>query len=471
MQSIRRFGRVKLDGANPMALIDDDGEPLAPWTPEEERIAHIVGNSIKAYMEAASVFLDGRLQHLRDLVPEHVANPGSYLIAVCEDGIVVRYEKKSSEESKRVIAVIRKPISAVAALLSQKLVHIASTEAPYPLEESFGVELKLVAHSPSQGSTQDISASRIWLQVAQPTSWPPLPTGAKPYCLLSTRNEFTIEIHGALAGNETGEQPFVARSKLRLGAGWDCIEVFPGLDLAPWMPESAALWAENDLLGAALVAQTQEAHLNSLDPRASTRRLYAALLAQFKALLDSNPEREQTLQTFLQSNPVLLCPAQVRMWPKLPLGAHITDFVFREANHEYLLVELERSTLNLFRQDGHATADLTHAQGQIVDWKRYLEDNLQTVQREQGLAGITPNPNGLLVIGRSASLSPQDRRKLQTMMNESPKLRILTYDDVYSSAQAVFENLLGPMWDAGGSTQIYYPSPSTFKTGSTSEPT
>jgi hypothetical protein len=63
------------------------------------------------------------------------------------------------------------------------------------------------------------------------------------------------------------------------------------------------------------------------------------------------------------------------MWPKLQLGATVTDFVFRDANHEYLLVELERSTLKLFRRDGHATSELTHAQGQIVDWKRYLEDN------------------------------------------------------------------------------------------------
>jgi hypothetical protein len=146
------------------------------------------------------------------------------------------------------------------------------------------------------------------------------------------------------------------------------------------------------------------------------------------------------------------------MWPKLQLGATVTDFVFCDATQDYLLVELERSTLPLFRQDGHPTADLTHAQGQILDWKRYLEDNLQTVQRELGLAGITPNPNGLLVIGRSHTLHPRDRRKLQTMANESPKLRVMTYDDLYENAKAVFENLLGPLWDPGGATQIYYPS-------------
>ena len=145
------------------------------------------------------------------------------------------------------------------------------------------------------------------------------------------------------------------------------------------------------------------------------------------------------------------------MWAKLQLGATVTDFVFCDAGQEYILVELEPSTLRLFRNDGHPTARLTHAHGQIHDWKRYLEDNLPTVQRELGLAGITPSPNGLIVMGRSQSLLPENRRKLQTMTSESPRLRIMTYDDVYENAKAVFENLLGPIWDAGGNTQIYYP--------------
>lgn len=289
----------------------------------------------------------------------------------------------------------------------------------------------------------------------------PNPPGAKPFCLLSVRNQLQLELHGFLLGNKEKaeqEQPFTAHSTIRLVAGWECIEVFPGLDLNAWNVDSAPLWAERDVLGAVLIAQTATARLSNLDPRASTRRLYASLLGEFKALLDSNPEREQALQTFLQEHPVLLCPTHVQMWPKLAFGATVTDFVFRDATHEYLLVELERSTLQLFRQDGHPSADLTHAQGQIVDWKRYLEDNLHTAQRELGLVGISTNPGGLLVIGRSHSLLPKDRRKLQTMMNESPKLRIVTYDDVYENAKAVFENLLGPIWDTGGATQIYYPS-------------
>lgn len=460
MPSERKKGQLRLEGANPMALVELNDEPTKGWTPEQEAAASAVSQATKSYMKSAEALAGGKYEHLKDKIPEYMVNPGNLLMAICTDGVVIRYEKKTLDERKLVVTVIPQGISQVAALLSQNLVHIESPEAPHPLNENFGVELKLSVHSPSQGTSHDIVAARIWFQTKNTSPQQVEPPGAKPYCLLSVRNQLDIEIHGELGAEgdaNAPNQPFIARSTMRLIAGWECIEVFPGLNLDAWNAGFAPLWAERDVLGAALIAQTKDAQLSSLDPRASARRQYAALLAEFMALLDSNPEREQVLQAFLQQNPVLLCPTHVRMWPKLPLGATVTDFVFRDANQEYLLVELERSTLQLFRQDGHATADLTHAHGQIVDWKRYLEDNLQTVQRELGLAGITPNPNGLLVIGRSQSLLPRDRRKLQTMTNESPKLRIMTYDDVYENAKAVFENLLGPMWDSGGATQIYYP--------------
>ena len=83
-------------------------------------------------------------------------------------------------------------------------------------------------------------------------------------------------------------------------------------------------------------------------------------------------------------------------------------------------------------------------------------NNLNTVQQELGLKDISTNPSSLIVIGRSQSLSSTDRRQLTTIENESPKLKIMTYDDVYENAKAVVENLLGPIWENPGNTQIYY---------------
>jgi hypothetical protein len=84
------------------------------------------------------------------------------------------------------------------------------------------------------------------------------------------------------------------------------------------------------------------------------------------------------------------------------------------------------------------------------------QPNVKTVRDELGLAGISTAPNSLIVIGRSHMLTEETRRALVTTNNTSPKIRILTYDDVYDRAKAVIENLLGPIWDQPGGTKVYY---------------
>ncbi|NTU62105.1 MAG: DUF4263 domain-containing protein [Chloroflexi bacterium] len=145
----------------------------------------------------------------------------------------------------------------------------------------------------------------------------------------------------------------------------------------------------------------------------------------------------------MKEHPALLFPTHTHVWPKLPLGARATDFIFRDATGDYLLVELEKSTHPLFLKDGHTSRELNHARGQISDWKRYLEDNLSTVQRELSLVGISINPQSLIVIGRSQSLSDENRRKLVTLENESPRTKIMTYDDVLETQKQSFRIFLG----------------------------
>jgi len=216
------------------------------------------------------------------------------------------------------------------------------------------------------------------------------------------------------------------------------------------------MWAEMDILAAVVAFQSQEKYYQSLDPNTAARKKYSELLKTYKQLLDSNPDREEILQIFLKDNPALLCPTYIRMWPKLSLGRHVTDFVFRDAIGDYLLVEIEKSSCRLFSKNGDPSGDLNHARSQIADWKRYLEDNLSTAQRELGLEGISSSPKSLIVIGRSDSLTSDNRRKLVTIENDSPRIKIMTYDDVYESAKAMIENLFGPLWEHSNNTEIYY---------------
>jgi hypothetical protein len=116
---------------------------------------------------------------------------------------------------------------------------------------------------------------------------------------------------------------------------------------------------------------------------------------------------------------------------------------------------LESPLRPLFRADGQQREELTHAIDQIVDWRRYIEDNLRTVQQELGLDGISTNPACLIVIGRSSSLNDESRRKLVALQNSMPKIRIMTYDDLIANAKAAAENILGPLWDPGPNAEVY----------------
>jgi len=284
---------------------------------------------------------------------------------------------------------------------------------------------------------------------------PPL----KPYCLLSAHNAIEIQLQGELVniGQELGTgQNFLARTLFRMNVGWECIEVYPFFDLDHWKPDYAKLWAENDLLAALVARQLHESQLNSLDPLAGARTYFSAVLNEYSSLLDTDPEREETLHTYLGEHPALIYPAHTAIWSKLGIGAHFTDFVFRDALGEYVLVELERSTLPLFKADGDTSYDLNHAKNQVIDWKRYIEDNLATVQKELGLTGISSNPRSIVIIGRSKTLTAENRRKLVSIENESPRTKIMTYDDVLLNARAVAENLFGPLNSIQGNTQIFY---------------
>jgi len=59
------------------------------------------------------------------------------------------------------------------------------------------------------------------------------------------------------------------------------------------------------------------------------------------------------------------------------------------------------------------------------------------------------------VIGRSKSLADENRRKLTTLQNEQPKLRIQTYDDLLAGARANLERILRPLILTGHNVKLY----------------
>jgi len=178
----------------------------------------------------------------------------------------------------------------------------------------------------------------------------------------------------------------------------------------------------------------------ALDPHVAARKSLGALLLELEPLLDGP---EEAMHQFLKLHPQLLSLTHVECWSKLPFGEWFSDFVLREPDGRYVLVELEAPQHLLFRKDGHPRQALNPAIGQIADWRTHLERNLSDVQNQLGLHGISTNPDALIVIGRSSGLSARNRAKLTTLQNQMPKLRIMTYDDLIGHTRSMASNLFG----------------------------
>lgn len=134
----------------------------------------------------------------------------------------------------------------------------------------------------------------------------------------------------------------------------------------------------------------------------------------------------------------------------------MSDFVLREPRNDYLLVEIEAPYRELFRKDGHPRQELTHAVGQIDDWLIFIQNHKAEVERELGLLGISATPRTLVVIGRSASLNEENRRKLAVMQGQRPHLSIITYDDLIERARSNLERLLGPLSIRTQNLELYF---------------
>jgi hypothetical protein len=165
------------------------------------------------------------------------------------------------------------------------------------------------------------------------------------------------------------------------------------------------------------------------------------ILNQFAALLNQSPEREEQLHRFLVEHPVLLDPFVTELRTKHELGDDfITDFVVRRTNNEYVVVEIENSTDDLFKTNGSFTPELMTAVAQVRDFQAWIADNIAYAQTK--LPGIR-HPEGLVIIGRRQGLSTLMQTRLsEENFSRRGHIKIATYDDLLSQARSVYRNAL-----------------------------
>jgi len=451
---------VSAQSGQPIQFVDPtEPEDLDP--PPPSSLGTAIRRTLDAYTLATRRLLGGKYADLRDIAPPHMRGPSNITIVQCNDGVIVRYDR--AQAGQEGIGVFNSGVSLaqVAPQLSEQLIYFPEDPKTF-IPDPGGLEIAVSVSDPTTNRQTVHMRARPLIygisRLANGFQIPPPP--ARPPCLVSIYNESDFYLGGILAPADITPQQagadavqFTVYSRAKLPVGWEAIEIYPTLSEDHWKPEYAATWAELDILAAIAQKNVVTSKLNRLDSRGATRRHYAALLKEFETLLDG---LEEPVHSFLRQHPEFLCPTHQQMWSKLPFGSRVSDFVFREPHNDYLLVEIEAPVRELFRKDGQQREEVTHAINQIADWVQFIADNKREVEEKLGLSGISASPRSLVVIGRSASLTDENRRKLATLQAQQNKLRILTYDDLLASCRSHLERILGPLSLPVQNVEVFY---------------
>jgi hypothetical protein len=460
----RRFQREMRPG-QPIQVTDPievaDGREPSP-------LCLAMVETLRAYRKAGMDLLAGEYAGVREIAPPQQRVPCHIYVLCCPDGVLVRYDEAGEEEPKVRYTEHHQRLSDVAPDFSDQMLHVPDDPGTYVPKQP-GPALSLFV-SNEQGEPllnergEVVEYARLHPAVyalnALPADFKLSPPPARPPCLASLNRELKLQIHGAVLPTSApvraipaDPEHFIAHGVCSLPVGWQAIEIYPRLGEEYWRPEYAAAWAKLDLLSVIAQHNIIENALHHLDGRRAAREQHAKLLAQFEALL-AGPE--EPCHQFLKATPGLLCATHDAAWSKVPFGNHVSDFVFREPRNDYILVEIEAPYRELFRRNGHPRQELTHAIGQIDDWLSYIQDNKAKVENELGLLGISATPRTLILIGRSASLTENNRRRLAVMRSRTPGLTIMTYDDLLARARENLERLFGPLSIRAQNLSLYF---------------
>jgi len=166
-------------------------------------------------------------------------------------------------------------------------------------------------------------------------------------------------------------------------------------------------------------------------------------LNNFRKLLDKPDLHEKRdIHPFIEKNQFILHSNPVDFYSEVPIGLgteYKMDFMVREGDGSYLLVEIENAKHKLFTKDGDFTAIVNHAQRQVEDWQQWIDENISLMQREYP---DIISPKGLVVIGRRNELSDEEKNRLaRRNANLRGSLTIWTYDDLLENAKYFIESI------------------------------
>jgi hypothetical protein len=165
------------------------------------------------------------------------------------------------------------------------------------------------------------------------------------------------------------------------------------------------------------------------------------ILDEYMQLIGQSSIRESALQNYLKDHPILLEPSHRFVHSQFRLGAeYVADFVIETYDSRYKVVEIEKSTDELYLNNGDPSSALTHAEQQVLDWQAWIRQNIAYLRYE---AKVTMNdPEGLVIIGQRSQMSEDDIQRLAGRnLNMRGRLEVITFDDLSTQFSQLIDNI------------------------------
>lgn len=177
-----------------------------------------------------------------------------------------------------------------------------------------------------------------------------------------------------------------------------------------------------------LVPQYEESALNHLR-------------VEFLRLLDTNPP-EETLQKFIERNPVLLhpFPAQQLFFKPPILTFFKADFAIVTPQKELILIEIETTRTKLMKKDGGQAAQLNHAFDQVRGWLHKIDEHRGAVLDSLNIKAVMVSKiRGVVIAGRDGGYNEEHLRRLKGI--DHGQVTFLTFDDLASILAALISQM------------------------------
>lgn len=162
-------------------------------------------------------------------------------------------------------------------------------------------------------------------------------------------------------------------------------------------------------------------------------------LQAYQELIEAFPDDEPSFQRFFEANPQFLDPMAVEVWPEPNLfGARKPDFVVKRSDGSYLVVEIECPSKTMITKLGHPSADLTHAEHQATDYRKYMMGHIANVK--DVFPGFS-EPDCLVVVGLEGTLSEYQKAALASLNDARHRLKVVGFDWILDRAKKISENV------------------------------